>query len=91
MRFAYRHTEKRDKHMKTQHNNYQAGKSTYAMVVQFEQEERRAYEGAVYMLFMIAAVFSIWHVAHQPVMLPTTLATQRPPLVQVVGEHQQGV
>ena len=77
--------------MKTHYNNSHSAKSTYAMVVQFEQEERRAYEGAVYMLFMIAAVFSIWQVARQPVMLPTTLATQRPPLVQVVGEHQRGV
>ena len=77
--------------MKTNSNNYQASKSTYAMVVQFEQEERRVYEAAIYMLFMIAAVFSIWHVATQPVMLPTTLATQRPPLVQVVADHQKGI
>jgi hypothetical protein len=77
--------------MKHNNHNHETVKSTYAMVVEFEQEQRRVYETAVYMLFMIAAVFSIWQVAHQPLKLPTTFATQSAPLVQAASVHHGGV
>jgi hypothetical protein len=51
--------------MKNTRNNYQPAKSLYTMLAKSEHEERSAYEGAVYMLFMLSAVFSIWQVMHQ--------------------------
>ena len=44
--------------------------STYALLVRSEEKERNLFEGAAYLAFILSAVFSIWHVAHQPVELP---------------------
>lgn len=44
--------------------------STYALLVRSEEKERNMFEGAAYLAFILSAVFSIWHVAHQPVELP---------------------
>ncbi|HWN96948.1 MAG TPA: hypothetical protein VNT99_18105 [Methylomirabilota bacterium] len=44
--------------------------STYALLVRSEEKERGMFEGAAYLVFVLSAVFSIWHVAHQPVELP---------------------
>jgi hypothetical protein len=41
--------------------------STYALVVRSEEKERNLFEGAVYLVLILSAVFSIWQAAHQPV------------------------
>jgi hypothetical protein len=40
--------------------------STYALLVRSEEKERNLFEGAVYLVFILSAVFSIWQVARQP-------------------------
>ena len=44
--------------------------TAYAVLVRYEQEERSVAESAVYLLFILCAVFSIWQVARQPITLP---------------------
>jgi hypothetical protein len=44
--------------------------STYALLVRSEEKERSLFEDAAYLVFILSAVFSIWHVAQQPVELP---------------------
>jgi TRAP-type uncharacterized transport system fused permease subunit len=48
-------------------NNYE---STYALLVRSEEKNRSLLETVVYAIFILSAVFSIWQVAHQPMMLP---------------------
>ena len=71
------HNESRTqtKHMKSTRTNYRTGKSTYALLVRAQDEENSVYETAIYMLFILSAVFSIWQVAHQPMRLPTAAIT----------------
>ena len=77
--------------MKTTDNNYQTGRSTYALLVRSQAEDRRVYEAAIYMVFICSAVFSIWQVAHQPLKLPTAAVTQSTHIVQSAGvTHQYG-
>ena len=71
--------------------NCKAADSTYAVLVRSEQEERSAAETAVYLLFILSAVFSIWHVAHQPITLPVDAATQRAAIAQTATGQHQGV
>jgi hypothetical protein len=52
----------KETNMKNTRNNYQPAKSLYIMLAKSDHEERTAYEGAVYMLFMLSALFSIWQV-----------------------------
>ena len=47
--------------------------STYALLVRSEEKERNVFEGAVYLAMVLSVVFSIWHVARQPISLPTSL------------------
>ena len=44
--------------------------STYALLVRSENKGRNMFEGATYLALVLSVVFSIWHVAHQPVELP---------------------
>jgi hypothetical protein len=44
--------------------------STYALLVRSEEKERGIFEGAAFLVFILSAVFSIWHVAQQPIALP---------------------
>jgi len=46
--------------------------STYALIVRSEEKERSIFEGAVYGVVVLSALFSIWQVAHQPIALPET-------------------
>lgn len=56
--------------------------STYALIVRSQEKERGIFEGAVYFVVLLSALFSIWQVAHQPIALPegpvlhTTSVTQ---------------
>ena len=56
--------------------------STYALLVRSEEKERGLFEGVTYLVLILSAVFSIWQVARQPIVLPkgdvihTTSATQ---------------
>jgi hypothetical protein len=43
--------------------------STYALIVRSEEKERNLFEGAVYLVLILSAVFSIWQAAHQPIAL----------------------
>ena len=75
--------------MKTMNTNHQAAKSTYALLVRSEEEERSFSETAVYLLFIASAVFSIWQVAHQPITLPVDTTMQRAAIAQsATGQHQ---
>lgn len=42
--------------------------STYALLVRSEEKERNLFEGAVYLVLILSAVFSIWQAAHQRAM-----------------------
>jgi len=56
--------------------------STYALLIRSEEKERGLFEGMAYLVFIASVIFSIWHVAQQPMALPkgdvihTTAATQ---------------
>ena len=65
--------------------------STYAVLVRSEQEERSGAESAVYLLFILSAVFSIWMAAKQPITLPVDAATQRATIAQTATGQHQGV
>ncbi len=47
--------------------------STYAMLVRSEKEERNVSETLVYAILFMTAVISIWHLALQPVTVPSEL------------------
>lgn len=64
--------------------------STYAMLVRSEEKERSVSESAVYLLFILSAVFSIFQVAQQPVVLPTSL-TQSAPFAQTAPVQPRSV
>lgn len=40
--------------------------STYALLVRSEEKERSRFEGIAYLVLILSAVFSIWHLAQQP-------------------------
>ncbi len=74
--------------MKNTNPNLTPANATYAVLVRSEQEERSVAESAVYLLFILSAVFSIWQVARQPITLPVDTATQRATIAQsVTGQH----
>lgn len=77
--------------MKNISTHRKVANSTYAVLVRSEQEERSAAESAVYLLFILSAVFSIWMVAKQPITLPVDAATQRAVIAQAVTAQGQGV
>ncbi len=64
--------------MNTQTSNVNQFESTYAMLVRSEQEERSIYETLVYGLMIFSAVVSIWQLALQPVVVPTSLVSNAP-------------
>ena len=77
--------------MKNINTHRKAAHSTYAAVlVRAEQEERSAAESAVYLLFILSAVFSIWMVAKQPITFPVDAATQRASIAQAVTGQGHG-
>ncbi|HEX4638481.1 MAG TPA: hypothetical protein VH170_03240 [Chthoniobacterales bacterium] len=45
-------------------------KSTYRLLVQSEERSRNVLEAALYALFALAAVITIWQFAEQPSSLP---------------------
>jgi len=45
-------------------------RSTYALLVQSEEKSRNIMETALYALFALSAVVSIWQFAQQPSLLP---------------------
>ena len=45
--------------------------STYALLVRSEEKERNVFENAIYALFILCALFSVWQFVQQPVTLPT--------------------
>ena len=76
--------------MKSTNNNSDAFESTYALIIRSEERKRGATEGAVFLLFMLSAVFSIWQVAQQPITLPAggiihTAALAQPAVIPAAG------
>jgi hypothetical protein len=63
--------------------------STYALLVRSEDKERGIFEGAVYLVFLLSAIFSIWQVAHQPIVVPTTIAVQTASVAQPADTNQR--
>jgi len=57
--------------MKNTNLSAEGFESTYALLVRSEEKERNVFEGAVYLAIVLSAVLSIWHVARQPIALPT--------------------
>ena len=49
--------------------------STYALLVRSEEKERGLFEGVAYLIFILSAVFSIWHAVQQPIELPAVIHT----------------
>ena len=76
--------------MKSTRSKYQTGKSTYALLVRSQEEENSVYETAIYMLFILSAIFSIWQVAQQPLRLPMTAISESTMQVaqSTVAAHQ---
>jgi hypothetical protein len=70
--------------------NSLVGQSPYAMLVSSEEKERNLSETAVYMLLILGAVFSIWHVAQQPVNLPVSGLIQTAPVAQAASTQAHG-
>ena len=66
------------------------GQSPYAMLVSSEEKGRNLSETAVYILLILGAVFSIWHVAQQPVNLPVSGIIQTAPVAQAANAQAQG-
>ena len=56
--------------MKQNTHSAEGFESTYALLVRSEEKERSIFEDVAYLVFILSAVFSIWHVAQQPVELP---------------------
>ena len=77
--------------MKNTNIHRKAADVTYAVLVRSEQDEGSVAEGAVYLLFLLCAVFSIWQVARQPITLPVDTATQRATIAQAAAGQHQGV
>ena len=63
--------------------------STYALLVRSEDKERGIFEGAVYLVFILSAIFSIWQVAHQPIVVPTSIAVQTASIAQAADTNQR--
>jgi hypothetical protein len=63
--------------------------STYALLVRSEEKERGIFEGAVYLVFILSAVFSIWQVAHQPIVVPTSIAVQTASVAQSANPNHR--
>jgi len=63
--------------------------STYALLVRSEDKERGNFEGAVYLVFILSAIFSIWQVAHQPIVVPTSIAVQTASIAQSADTNQR--
>ncbi len=63
--------------------------STYALLIRSEEKERSMFEGAAYLVFILSAVFSIWHVAHQPIALPKGDVIHTTSIAQSANTHQQ--
>jgi hypothetical protein len=70
--------------------NSSVGQSPYAMLVSSEEKERNLSETAVYMLLILSSVFSIWHVAQQPVNLPVSGINHTAPVAQAATAQAQG-
>lgn len=78
--------------MKSTRTKYRTGKSTYALLVCAQEEENSVYETAIYMLFILGAVFSIWQVAQQPLHWSARGITHSTTQVagSTVAAHQHG-
>ncbi|HEX7516434.1 MAG TPA: hypothetical protein VF345_04015 [Chthoniobacterales bacterium] len=63
--------------------------SAYALLVRSEEKERSMFEGAAYLVFILSAVFSIWHVAQQPIALPKSAVIHTTSFAQCANPHQQ--
>ena len=50
--------------------------STYALLIRSEEKERNLFEAVAYLIFILSAVFSIWHMAQLPVRMPVYGAAQ---------------
>ena len=77
--------------MKNINTRRKAPNSTYAVLVRSEQDERSVAEAAVYLLFILSAVFSIWMVAKQPITFPVDAATHRAAIAQTATGQHTGV
>jgi len=69
MSFAYNGSQQY-KIMKQNTLSAKKFESTYALIVRSEEKERNIFEGAAFLVFILSAIFSIWHVAQQPIELP---------------------
>jgi hypothetical protein len=63
--------------------------STYALLVRSEEKERSAFEGAVYFVVVLSALFSIWQFAHQPIALPTSPVLHTTSIAQPADTNQR--
>ena len=76
--------------MKQKNISTEGFESTYSLLVRSEEKERGMFEGAVYLVIVLSAVFSIWQVAQEPVALPTSGVIRTASFVQCTDTQQQG-
>ena len=76
--------------MKTKTLSTEGFESTYTLLVRSEEKERGMFEGAVYLVIILSAVFSIWQVAQEPVSLPTSGVIHTSSFVQCADSNQHG-
>jgi hypothetical protein len=77
------------KHMKQNTLSTEGFESTYALLVRSEEKERSMFEGAAYLVLILSAVFSIWQVAHQPVVLPKGDVIHTTSITQSIEKQQR--
>lgn len=61
--------------------------TTYSLLIRSEEKERNIAEAIVYLLFIVCAVFSIWHAGQQPFTVRTDGLTQPAPVAQAAAPH----
>ena len=71
--------------MKTNTENPDAFESTYALIVRSGERERSVSENAVFVIFMLSILFSIWQAAQQPIRLPVDGIIHSTSITQSVG------
>lgn len=62
--------------------------STYALLVRSEEKERSRFEGFAYLVLILSAVFSIWHLAQQPFELSPNGITHSSTTVQATETNR---
>jgi hypothetical protein len=64
-------------------NEVTVRESIYSLLIRSEEKQRGFFETAIYALFILCAVFSVWQFAQHPVTIPAQLGSNSPRVVAV--------